>query len=44
LISLRMEPGNPVAQQRLAALDGPGGNAAPEVKKRGWSLFKRTKE
>jgi Flp pilus assembly protein TadD len=40
LISLRLEPENPVAQHRLAVLDG---NAArePEQKKRGWKLFGR---
>jgi tetratricopeptide (TPR) repeat protein len=38
LISLRLEPDNPVAQHRLAVLDGV---AAPETekKKRAWKLF-----
>jgi tetratricopeptide (TPR) repeat protein len=40
LVSLRLEPDNPVAQHRLAVLDG---EAAPEpaTKKRGWKLFGR---
>lgn len=41
LISLRMEPENPVAQHRLATLDGGNRDAAPESRKRGWRLFKR---
>ena len=43
LISLRMEPENPVAQHRLAVLDGQARDEAPAEKKRGWSLFKRKK-
>jgi tetratricopeptide (TPR) repeat protein len=44
LISLRLEPENPVAQHRLATLDGQTRDDAPAEKKRGWSLFKRKKE
>ena len=40
LISLRLEPENPVAQHRLAVLDGEAARA-PEEKKRGWKLFGR---
>src|ERR1700712_2909751 len=43
-ISLRMEPENPVAQHRLAVLDGQARDEAPVEKKRGWSLFKRKKD
>lgn len=38
LISLRLEPENPVAQHRLAVLNGESVRA-PEKKKRGWKLF-----
>jgi tetratricopeptide (TPR) repeat protein len=38
LISLRMEPENPVAQHRLAVLNGENVRA-PEKKKRGWKFF-----
>nr|WP_296063552.1 tetratricopeptide repeat protein [uncultured Actinoplanes sp.] len=38
LISLRMEPENPVAQHRLAVLNGEA-RPEPEKKKRGWKLF-----
>jgi cytochrome c-type biogenesis protein CcmH/NrfG len=41
LISLRLEPENPVAQHRLAVLNGEAGRA-PEKRKRGWKLFGRT--
>lgn len=44
LISLRMEPENPVAQHRLATLDSGNRDAAPEGTKRGWRLFKRKKD
>jgi Flp pilus assembly protein TadD len=44
LISLRLEPENPVAQHRLATLDGSVRDDAPAEKKRGWSLFKRKKD
>ncbi len=40
IISLRMEPENPVAQHRLAVLNGET-VAEPERKKRGWKLFGR---
>jgi tetratricopeptide (TPR) repeat protein len=40
LISLRLEPENPVAQHRLAVLNGEAARA-PEKKKRGWKLFGR---
>ncbi len=40
LISLRMEPENPVAQHRLAVLNGET-SPEPEKKKRGWKLFGR---
>jgi tetratricopeptide (TPR) repeat protein len=40
LISLRMEPENPVAQHRLAVLNGETPRE-PEKKKRGWKLFGR---
>ena len=42
LISLRLEPENPVAQHRLAVLNGETMRAA-EPKKRGWKLFGRSK-
>jgi tetratricopeptide (TPR) repeat protein len=38
LISLKLEPENPVAQHRLAVLNGESVRA-PEKKKRGWKLF-----
>jgi len=38
LISLRLEPENPVAQHRLAVLNGEAVRS-PEKKKRGWKLF-----
>ena len=38
LISLRLEPENPVAQHRLAVLNGEAARTA-EKKKRGWKLF-----
>ncbi len=41
LTSLRMEPENPVAQHRLAVLNGEAADHAPEGKKRGWRLFGR---
>jgi tetratricopeptide (TPR) repeat protein len=41
LISLRLEPENPVAQHRLAALDGRNRDAGLETKKRGRRLFGR---
>jgi len=40
LISLRLEPDNPVAQHRLAVLNGES-RRAPEPAKRGWKLFGR---
>jgi tetratricopeptide (TPR) repeat protein len=40
LISLRMEPDNPVAQHRLAVLNG-AAVPEPAKKKRGWKLFGR---
>ena len=40
LISLRMEPENPVAQHRLAVLNGEAVRETT-VKKKGWRLFKR---
>lgn len=40
LASLKMEPDNPVAQHRLAVLDGEAARA-PQTKKRGWRPFKR---
>ena len=40
IISLRMEPENPVAQHRLAVLNGDT-ERRPEKKKRGWKLFGR---
>jgi cytochrome c-type biogenesis protein CcmH/NrfG len=40
LISLRLEPENPVAQHRLAVLNGDSVRA-PEKKKRGWGMFGR---
>ncbi|MFG1605353.1 tetratricopeptide repeat protein [Actinoplanes sp. NPDC049265] len=43
LISLRLEPENPVAQHRLAVLNGETVRAA-EPKKRGWKLFGRRKD
>jgi tetratricopeptide (TPR) repeat protein len=43
LISLRLEPENPVAQHRLAKLDGLARDDVPAENKRGWSLFKRKK-
>ena len=43
LISLRLEPENPVAQHRLAVLNGESRRAA-EPKKRGWKLFGRKKD
>jgi tetratricopeptide (TPR) repeat protein len=42
LISLRLEPENPVAQHRLAVLNG-ASRRAVEPKKRSWSLFGRGK-
>jgi tetratricopeptide (TPR) repeat protein len=39
LTSLRMEPGNPVAQHRLAVLNGEAPPEHPEKRKRGWKLF-----
>jgi Flp pilus assembly protein TadD len=44
LISLRLEPENPVARHRLATLDGQGRDEVRAEKKRGWSLFKRKKD
>ncbi|WP_306207386.1 tetratricopeptide repeat protein [Actinoplanes sp. RD1] len=38
LVSLQLEPENPVAQHRLALLNGEAA-PAPEKKKRGWKLF-----
>lgn len=43
LISLRLEPENPVAQHRLAVLNGETQRAV-EPKKRGWKLFGRSKK
>jgi cytochrome c-type biogenesis protein CcmH/NrfG len=40
LVSLRMEPENPVAQHRLAVLNGES-EREPARKKRGWKLFGR---
>src|SRR5689334_5931285 len=40
LISLKLEPENPVAQHRLAVLNGEAVRE-PEKKKRGWKLFGR---
>jgi cytochrome c-type biogenesis protein CcmH/NrfG len=40
LISLRMEPENPVAQHRLAVLNGET-RREPEKKRRGWKIFGR---
>lgn len=42
LISLRLEPGNPVAQHRLAVLNGEN-RRVPASEKRGWKLFGRGK-
>jgi Flp pilus assembly protein TadD len=42
LISLKLEPDNPVAQHRLAVLNGETQRPA-EPKKRGWKLFGRAK-
>jgi Flp pilus assembly protein TadD len=42
LISLRLEPENPVAQHRLAVLNGESQRVA-EPKKKGWNLFGRGK-
>lgn len=42
LISLRLEPENPVAQHRLAVLNGEAQPVA-EQKRRGWKLFGRSK-
>ena len=42
LISLRLEPENPVAQHRLAVLNGESQRVA-EPKKKGWKLFVRGK-
>jgi Flp pilus assembly protein TadD len=39
LTSLRMEPGNPVAQHRLAVLNGEAQPEHPEQRKRGWKRF-----
>ncbi len=41
LISLRLEPENPVAQHRLATLDGQSRDAGQAAKKRGRRLFGR---
>src|SRR6185312_12546920 len=38
LLSLRLEPENPVAQHRLAVLNGEAVRP-PEKRKRGWKLF-----
>jgi len=38
LVSLKLEPDNPVAQHRLAVLNGEGARG-PEKKKRGWRVF-----
>ena len=43
LISLRLEPENPVAQHRLAVLNGES-RRPTEPKKRGWRLFARAKQ
>jgi Flp pilus assembly protein TadD len=43
LISLRMEPENPVAQHRLAVLNGEARRSS-EPKTRGWKLFGRRKD
>jgi hypothetical protein len=40
LISLRLEPENPVAQHRLAVLNGESVRP-PEKKRRGWRMFGR---
>ncbi|MET3427526.1 Flp pilus assembly protein TadD [Actinoplanes tereljensis] len=40
LTSLKMEPENPVAQHRLAVLNGEAARE-PEPKKRGWNPFRR---
>ena len=40
LISLRLEPENPVAQHRLAVLDGRSARE-PEQRRRGWKIFGR---
>jgi hypothetical protein len=40
LLSLKLEPENPVAQHRLAVLNGEAARA-PEKKKRGWRMFGR---
>lgn len=40
LISLRLEPENPVAQHRLAVLNGES-TRPPEKKRRGWRMFGR---
>jgi Flp pilus assembly protein TadD len=39
LTSLRMEPENPVAQHRLAVLNGEVSSRETEKKRRGWKLF-----
>jgi Flp pilus assembly protein TadD len=43
LTSLRLEPENPVAQHRLAVLNGEA-RRADEPRKRGWKLFGRSRE
>ena len=40
LLSLKLEPDNPVAQHRLAVLNGEAART-PEKKKRGWRMFGR---
>lgn len=40
IISLRLEPDNPVAQHRLAVLNGEA-TRSPDRRKRGWKLFGR---
>jgi Flp pilus assembly protein TadD len=44
LISLRLEPENPVVQHRLAILDGQSRTTDPAARKRGWRLLGRRKK
>jgi cytochrome c-type biogenesis protein CcmH/NrfG len=44
LISLRLEPENPVVQHRLATLEGQSRTTDPAARKRGWRLLGRRKK
>jgi Flp pilus assembly protein TadD len=44
LISLRLEPENPVVQHRLATLDGKSRTTDAAARKRGWRLLGRKKK